>query len=336
MEKDQSNKDKQHKILVFTDGEIIGDGFIKLPFLKALRDAYPDSHIYWHTRGPSVYKTTLQPIAEAYIDTVLEKTSLPVLWQYKFDLIIDTQKVFLRTLRLKFLRHKKMVSGSSKYIFSSYKPKAGQTLPRHDLKRLIEMVSLAGKQLTLSKKHLPLSPDLRARASEILPGNTRYIGLNVGAGKPFKCWPLENFITLASILVTKDFIPVFILGPQELSWLQRIKQAIPEAIFPLQDAQALSSPLFTVAIGERLEAAISNDCGGGHMMSAAEIPLISLFGKTNADKVCPLVENGYILKAQDYGSDEMAAIPVEEVLRSLEQILANEPTKRPKKSGSSA
>ena len=73
MEKGQSNKDNSHKILVFTDGEIIGDGFIKLPFLKALRQAYPHSQIYWHTRGPSVYKTTLKPIADAFIDTVLEK-----------------------------------------------------------------------------------------------------------------------------------------------------------------------------------------------------------------------------------------------------------------------
>lgn len=311
-----------HNILVFTDGEIIGDGLIKLPFIKALRKAYPDSNIYWHTRGPSVYTTTLKPLADAFLTQVLQQSSLLDLWKYKFDLVIDTQKVFLRSLRLKLLRHHKMVSGSSKYIFSSYKPHLGYSNPRHDLKRLIALVSLAGRPLTLAKERLPLPAEYRERAAVILPDTKRYIGLVVGAGKPFKCWPLTNFITLASMLVTKGYTPAFILGPQEHSWLEQIKQAVPEAVFPLQNAHAYPSPLFTIAIGERFEAAISNDCGGGHMMSAAEIPLISLFGKTNAEKVCPLVEQGKIIRAQDYDGDEMANIPVDPVLKSLGQLLA--------------
>jgi ADP-heptose:LPS heptosyltransferase len=319
----RNNKQTQHTILVFTDGEIIGDGLIKLPLLKALRKAYPDSYIYWHTRGPSVYATTLKPIADAYLNQVLQQSSLLELWKYKFDLVIDTQKVFLRSLRLKLLRQHQMISGSSKYIFSSYKPPQGYHIPRHDLKRLIALVSLAGKPLTLVKERLPLPAEYRERATRILPDTNGYIGLVVGAGKPFKCWPLTNFISLASILVTKGYTPVFILGPQEHSWLEQIKQAVPKALFPLQNAQAHPSPLFTIAVGERFEAAISNDCGGGHMMSAAEIPLISLFGKTNAEKVCPLVERGNIIRAQDYGGDEMACIPVDAVLESLDQLLFN-------------
>src|SRR6478752_2882531 len=127
-----------HSILVFTDGEIIGDGLIKLPFIKALRGAYPHSKIYWHTRGPSVYATSLKQIADDFIDGVFMQTPLLALWRHKFDLVIDTQKVFLRSLRLKCLRHHQVVSGSSKYIFSHFKPLSGQSLPRHDLKRLIE------------------------------------------------------------------------------------------------------------------------------------------------------------------------------------------------------
>jgi len=309
-----------HKILVFTDGEIIGDGFIKLPFMKALRGAYPESKIFWHTRGPSVYATSLKQIADAFIDGVFVQTPLVKLWKYKFDLVIDTQKVFLRSLRLKLLRHHHMVSGSSKFIFSNFKPHRDTPLPRHDLKRLIELVSLAGRPLKLVKQGLPLPKDLRERAAQILPGTSTYVALNVGAGKPFKCWPLENFIALAHQLDHKGVVPVFILGPQEETWLQQIKEVVPNALFPLQHARATSSPLFTVAIGERCTAAISNDCGGGHMMSAAEIPLISLFGKTNADKVCPLVEKGQIIRAQTYGSDEMTAIPVEAVLQAFDNL----------------
>lgn len=322
MARRSNHRKTEHKILVFTDGEIIGDGFIKLPFIKALRQAYPDSSISWHTRGPSVYTTALKPIADAFLTQVFEQSSLLDLWKHKFDLVIDTQKVFLRSLRLKLLRHHKMVSGSSKYIFSSYKPKPEDIIPRHDLKRLIALVSLAGKPLSLVKERLPLPPEYREQAALILPEGKRYVGLVVGAGKPFKCWPLDNFIALATHLTAKGYTPAFILGPQEREWLGPIQQAIPWAVFPLQDPRASSSPLFTVAIAERFEAAISNDCGGGHMMSAAEIPLISLFGKTNAAKVCPLVSQGCIIRAQDHGGDDMTCIPVEAVLQSFEELVA--------------
>ena len=309
-----------HKILVFTDGEIIGDGFIKLPFMKALRAAYPESKIYWHTRGPSVYATSLKPIADAFLDGVLVQTPLIKLWRYKFDLVIDTQKVFLRSLRLKLLRHRQMASSSARYIFSNFKPPRDNPLPRHDLKRLINLVSLAGRPLKLTKQGLPLSQEFKERAEQILPPHSSYIGLIVGAGKPFKCWPLESFIALAKILTQQGFVPAFILGPQEEAWLNRIKEQVPNALFPLQHALAINSSLFTVAIGERFLAAISNDCGGGHMMSAAEIPLISLFGKTNPDKVSPLVETGIIIRSHTYGSDEMRDIPVEAVVEAFDDL----------------
>jgi ADP-heptose:LPS heptosyltransferase len=306
-----------HSILVFTDGEIIGDGFIKLPFIKALRGAYPHSKIYWHTRGPSVYATSLKQIADDFLDEVWVQTPLLTLRRYMFDLIIDTQKVFLRSLRLKFLRHRQLVSGSSNHIFSHFKPLRGQPLAQHDLKRLIEMVSLAGRPLTLIKKRLSLPQEYRDRAQEILPAGKSYVGLIVGAGKLFKCWPLENFMSVAQELLRQNITPVFILGPQEESWRERIQSQIPSAIFPLQERNAFKSPLFTVALGECLQAAVANDCGGGHMMSAAEIPLVSLFGKTSADKVCPLVEKGCIIRAQDYGSEDMTIIPVNRVVDAI-------------------
>ncbi|MBN9413685.1 MAG: hypothetical protein J0H12_07195 [Candidatus Paracaedimonas acanthamoebae] len=308
-------------ILVFTEGENIYEGFIKLHFIKALRQAYRNSHISWYSDGSSVYTSTLKSIADAFLDKVYEQTSFNQLWKYKYDLIIDTQTDFLKSLRLKLLRHHKIISSSSKYIFSSYKPHDNQAIPIHNLKRLIALTSLAGQPLSLVKKRLPLPSEYRERAVQILPVNKKYIGLIVGAGMPFKCWPLNNFIALALIVVEKGYTPAFILGPQEHSWLSQIKREIPEALFPLQDSQAISSHLFTVAIGERLYAAVANDCGIGHLMSAAEIPLVSLFGKTNAEKVCPIVEKGCFIRSQDFGSDEISAIPVNAVANSLDQLL---------------
>lgn len=318
-----TNKNVNHPriILVFTNGENIYEGFIKLHFIRALRDAYPQSQIFWYANAPTVYLTTLKQTADIFLDKVFESASFTHLWKYKFDLIIDTQSIFLQSLRLKLFRHNKMVSSTARYVFSSYKPLHGVKMPKHELKKIVALASLAGKSLFLTQKPLELPSEYREKASQILPTNNKYIGLIVGAGQPFKCWPLSNFIALASTLVTKGYIPVFILGPQECNLLPVIRQEVPNALFPLQDPLFFPTHLFIVAIGERLEAAVANDCGVGHVIATSRIPLVSLFGKTNADKICPVVEKGGIIRAQDYGSDEMRAIPVDAVLKTLAQLI---------------
>ncbi len=39
------------KILVFSNGEKLGDGIIKLPFIYDLKKSFNDSQIYWLTNG---------------------------------------------------------------------------------------------------------------------------------------------------------------------------------------------------------------------------------------------------------------------------------------------
>ena len=34
-------------VLVYVGLDLIGDGLIKLPFVRALRRAYPDAHLTW-------------------------------------------------------------------------------------------------------------------------------------------------------------------------------------------------------------------------------------------------------------------------------------------------
>ena len=58
-------------------------------------------------------------------------------------------------------------------------------------------------------------------------------------------------------------------------------------------------------------------------MSAAQIPLVSLYGKTDPDINHPLVEKGCIMKAQSYGSNEISAIPVKDVVTAIDQLVAD-------------
>ncbi|MET0339143.1 MAG: lipopolysaccharide heptosyltransferase family protein, partial [Caulobacter sp.] len=97
-------------ILVYSMGEVIGDGLIKLPFVAGLRAAFPDARITWAAaKGDTVYAGPLKAVVQGYIDEILTDGPtgdapgdiLPWVKPFggrKFDLVIDTQENLRRSL----------------------------------------------------------------------------------------------------------------------------------------------------------------------------------------------------------------------------------------------
>ena len=289
-------------ILVYTGQELIGDGFIKLSFLQSLRRAYPQARIVWWSSDTTVFTGDLSRVVTPYVNEVWEKTGWfearrKISGQH-LDLVIDTQKMFYKSLALKLLGAKYFVSSAANGFFSSFK--VPKEMPKHDIERLMALASAAGTPLTFKREPLPIPKHLTELAAHLLPGNKSYVGLVPGAGRKDKCWPLKHYITLGQKLWDEGHIPVYILGPAENSWRIEIENYVPGAVFPLQAFQANRSSLFTIALATHLKAAVSNDCGAGHMMAAADIPLISLFGPTSPTKLRPMITEGSVIKAQDF------------------------------------
>src|SRR6202043_1773337 len=95
-------------------------------------------------------------------------------------------------------------------------------------------------------------------------------------------------------------------------------------LFPLQQAEPdpdAASPLLTLAVAQRLAAAIANDSGTGHLIAASGCPLVSLFGPTRADKFAPAARRLEIVDAQHFGASEMEAIPLDAAAAALERLL---------------
>ena len=102
----------EKSILVFTNGEKLGYGIIKLPLLHEIKKRLPDYLLIWMTnKGKTVYNSLLQSIATQYIDEIIEQADLnPFFWQaisnnYNFqnknyEYIFDTQKAIFRTIAL--------------------------------------------------------------------------------------------------------------------------------------------------------------------------------------------------------------------------------------------
>ncbi|HKS89571.1 MAG TPA: glycosyltransferase family 9 protein, partial [Stellaceae bacterium] len=196
--------------------------------------------------------------------------------------------------------------------------------PRLVDKLLGHAAAAAGRPLAVANP-IPLPPELRARAAALLPPGPCYVGLAPGAGNKDKgkCWPLDGFIALARHQADQGRVPVLLIGPEEREWLAPLRAALPEALFPEQHAAAGSGgPCLVAALGERLSAAVANCSGTGHLLAAGGAPMVSLYGPTRPEKYAPFARALICLKAQDYGGERIAAIPLEAVAAAVERQVA--------------
>jgi ADP-heptose:LPS heptosyltransferase len=117
---------------------------------------------------------------------------------------------------------------------------------------------------------------------------------------------------------------VLILGPGERHWESSVRDAVPEALIPpLDDVPgndgAVGGPTLTVALAGHLSAAVANDAGAGHLLAAGGAPMVSLFGWSRPEKRAPFARAVAIIRAQDFGSEKIADIPVAAVIEAVDR-----------------
>jgi len=325
-------------VMIYSMGEVIGDGLIKLPFIAALRRAYPQAHIVWcAAKGSSVYTGPLKGVVEGLIDEVLTEGVLGAglfdlvhpkpFGGRRFDLVIDTQDNPRRSLVAKRAAGR-FISGAAGFRLSDAKPPAGTVQPEAVIDRLTQLLSLAtGKSTPLEPINLAGARAGRA-AFALLPDGPRYIGLAPGAGGQDKRWPLEDYLALARTQLEMDRMPVFFFGPDEQAGRALAQDAVPQALFPEVDRQDaftdIKGPLLVIALAGRLAAAVANDAGPGHMMAAGGAPLLSLQkDRRKAVKFRPSAQRLSVLIAEDYGQD-MSALPLDVVQTALDALLSGD------------
>lgn len=331
---------RYRRIAVYSGGEIIGDGVYKLPFLRALRSAFPDAVIDWVCPGATVYADRIAPLTVGLLDHVHADVPvgqhksdlfLPMPLYGGYDLVIDTQQVVWRSLCARRLKARDGVflSGAAGFWLSGIRPPRGYRRPPHILTRFFDMIEMATGSRPALDRALPLPADLlekaRRQLPDVPPGGPVYVGFAPGAGEARKRWPLERFMEIARRQEARGRVPVFILGPAEAAELMDIRAAVPTALFPEQDTEVWGTgfnPMRSMAIGTRLAGALSNDSGVSHMLAAADTPLVVLYGHTSAEKFGPVTRRSIFLQASDYGAPLMESIPADAVDAALEELLA--------------
>lgn len=333
--------DKIESVLVHVGLDRLGDGLLKLPFVRGLKQAFPNAHITWFAgKETSVYARSLAPLVTGLLDEIIEYGGIGSspkelfgrrpLAARTFDLVIDTQRNLWIALAVRRIRHRAFVSPAANFLLSSNKPAAGYTFPKAMQRQMLDLLEIAsGKTFpTPSNLDLEIPDTYRKAAKALLPDGVRYAAFAPGSGGRPKCWPLERFIATARAAHQNGTTPVFLIGPQEEEWVDIIRDALPDAILPLQTNAGRAhgyDPLLTIALGARMRAAVSNDSGIAHMLAVAGAPLIALYGPTVYEKFPPMSDDITVIRAETFGSREMTSIPTDAVRDALLLRLAGVP-----------
>lgn len=320
-------------ILVYTGMELLGDGVMKIPFIRAIRQAFPRAHITWMTgHGPTSLASSLHSLVKDDLAEIIETThlgydwrqffDLPRPWKKRyFDLILDTQSKNWRSLILRKIPHKYFVSRSWGWMLSDFKPPHNYIRPPHLVDRLIDMVAFAAGERPHPSYDVVVPESYHIEAEKLLPGEKKYLGLSPGAGQEKKCWPLEYYIELGQFFTYHGYHPVFILGPKEEAWRTEISKKLPIAQFPLQRTSE-KSPLLTMALAHRFTAIVANDSGVGHLLATGHKPMVSLFGPTSAERYKPFNPHGITITSQEFGSGrDINTIPVSVVAGKISNMV---------------
>ena len=309
------------KLLIYNSGGGIGDSIQLFPLILSLKNLFEKSEIYYlgahenHYLGKlKDYNIKVQTLnlglkyfGFRWWHIFVTKKNFLKLKLDKFDLIVDCQSKLRNTVILKRIPSKTFYSSTFNNMFCNgleYPPE--QFL--HNLKKTEYDIK------NISKKYFDES-------ARLLP-DKNYIGFSLTQGNVYrkKEWPLNKVIKLSEELVKNNKIPVFLIEKKYKELKNKIKSVIPSAIFPEHET-SLSSPALVTCLGSRLDLAITIDNGIMHMLSLSKVPMISLFGPTDANKFAPKYKNSKILDSKKiYNSKNVSNITVEDVLQAAKQL----------------
>jgi ADP-heptose:LPS heptosyltransferase len=327
-------------ILIFSHGELIGDGMMKLPFINALSTAFPNAEITWLAgRHPTIFASVLAPLVHGKIHHIINHTKLgdsigdivfrrwkAVLPRDSYDIIINTDQHILPTFMLKTIPHGMFISASLKWIMSDQKPPRanGQTYYKKPvllLDHLMDILTAATQRNNDPIFYVDIPQPMLELAQSLLRQG-RNILLAPGAGGRFKCWPLQNFIDLGNRLIADGFNVGYILGPAETEWQSQLAAGVKTASFPLQETTE-KSVFVTIALARLADLSIANDGGVGHILASSDSPIISMWGPTDPYKSKPNGNGVHVIYARDYGSPLMETLTVDIIYEQAKKILAN-------------
>lgn len=169
---------------------------------------------------------------------------------------------------------------------------------------------------------------------EVMPGE-RLIGLVIGSSPqwPTKRWPIEHFATLARRIHDELKARCILIGTNED--LERGRELEAQKIPGLINLVGRTSPREWIALVHRLDLLVTGDTASLHVAAAMKIPIVALFGPTDARRHMPPAQNAAVINrhlpcqpcysGECYNPEKLACltrISPDEVMRAIQRQLS--------------
>lgn len=320
---------------------LIGDVFIRVPIIEALRERFPAARIVVVV-DPSAQKALANhPACSCVVGFTRKKrplgrylvSTLANAWQLRrerFDLSVDLYGggTSIRTARFINARwriafgHTRALRAANNVLVEH--PSFCQHWTRA-LATLVQPLGIDPESVRQGTSYF-CRDESRAVAQQLLAGREqqKLVAINLGGGDPRKRWAVPKFVALAEALqASHGVVPVVYTNPG--------LEALTSEFATRFDGAMVQLPLLTfdieAAVMERCHAVITGDSALMHLASGLKRPILGLFTVTRPEAVAPedcvfvpcLVENTAERDACGRPVPE-PELPVQRVLRCYDEL----------------
>ncbi|MFA5339363.1 MAG: lipopolysaccharide heptosyltransferase II [Candidatus Omnitrophota bacterium] len=343
-----ANKRKYRILIIRTDR--IGDVLLSTPSIKAVREAYPNSHIAFMAR-PYV-----EDIVDGnpYLDEVIlyDKDNKHNGFFGSLKFILELRR---KGFNLAIILHPTLRSNLIPFLAgiperAGYDKRWGFLLTKRlkDTKHLgekheidynfdvLRAIGIAAKDRTL---YMPVKPEYervidRFMALNDLGGKDTIVAVHPGASCRSKRWAAYRFGRVADELIDKHNVKIVIIGgPSDVNTVKEVETGMLHKPLVLSEEHSLGE---VAALLKKCKLLISNDSGPVHIAVAVGTPVVSIFGRLDPglspQRWGPVGPDDIVIH-KDVGCEEclahncklsfkcLDAITVEEVLTAAESLL---------------
>ncbi|MDD5459868.1 MAG: glycosyltransferase family 9 protein [Phycisphaerae bacterium] len=146
----------------------------------------------------------------------------------------------------------------------------------------------------------------------------KLLAIHPGSGGKEKCWPVENYISIANEFKSRNIEPFFILGPVESEKFSE------NTIAALQSCCQCISGLTIDQVQNILccsDAFLGNDSGLAHLSAAMSIPTVTVFGPTEPQRYSPIGPKASAITLDKADFDKISQKNQDSLINTLGQTL---------------
>jgi len=341
-EKVLGRKDRRKKILIF-NVNWLGDVIFSSPFIRAVREAFPDSYIA--CAAPPRCKEILESntrINELIIfdekgseRSLLGKMNFTArLRRERFDIAFILHRSMTRALMTYMAGIKERVGYDTKrrgFLLTNKLKSPPKEL--HRVEHFLGLAKAMGAEATKGDYELFITEPDRKKANRILEsagiiGLEEYVVLNPGGNWDPKRWPVSSFAKLADRLIDAYGLKVLMTGSKKdrvlADEIRKKMEYEPASVCGKTNLRELGAVL------EKSRLVIAGDSGPMHIAVSTGTNVVALFGPTSPDITGPHGRGSYTVLKGDVGCDVpcydtscrdnrcMKAITVDDVMDVIE------------------